>query len=105
MRTMTIVGATLTGVGGAALVGGLASGLVARSQSESVSADSRNRAEFDAGKESAGNSAANASYALDAVGAAVAVTGAAPLVLDWKNHRGDARAALGLHLAAAGATR
>jgi tetratricopeptide (TPR) repeat protein len=98
-RTLTIVGAVLTGVGGAALIGGLASGLVAKSDSDAVAADARNHAEFDPSKESAGTAAANASYALYAIGGAAAVTGVVLLVLDWRAHRHGERAGLRLELA------
>ena len=101
-RTLTIVGGVLVGVGGAALVGGLAAGLVARSDSNSVATDARNHAEFDPSKQSAGRAAANASYALYAVGGVAAVAGAVVLVLDWRAHRAAEHAGLRLRLAHAG---
>jgi tetratricopeptide (TPR) repeat protein len=99
-RTLLIAGATLTSVGGAALVGGLASGLVARSRSDSVSTDARNGAEFDQNKESVGLAAQNASYALYAVGGAAAIAGVVILVLESRQHRGE-RARLPIHVARA----
>lgn len=101
-RTLTIVGGVLTGLGGAALLGGMAAGLVAKSDGDAVSADARNGAEFDPNKEKAGTAAQNASFALYGIGAAAAVAGVVVLVIDWRRHRAAERAGVGFHLAHAG---
>jgi tetratricopeptide (TPR) repeat protein len=102
-RWRTVTGAVLISVGGAALVGGLASGLVARSESDAVTADALHAAEFVPSKESAGTAAQTASIALYAIGGAAAVSGIVLMVLDW-NHRRHHRTELGWRQAAAGAT-
>jgi tetratricopeptide (TPR) repeat protein len=102
-RTLKLVGISLIGVGGAALVGGIVGSALAASASSEVSNESKMRATFDPSVQSRGQHAALAADVLYGVGGAAVVSGVVLTIVGLRAAKARRPAAALSPLAAPGA--
>jgi len=104
-RTTMIAGAAVTGLGVAALAGGISCGILAKQNSDALTRAAQMMQPFDSGKQSAGKAEQSAEIALLAIGGAAVVTGVVLLLVGRAHQHHGARAQLtpliGAHAAGA----